>query len=273
MKSQGRKSKRCQEVTPDTYPAPAGSASQLSSPPKRESKGFTTVEMLIAMALSAIILSAFVSLYIYSGRASLWRDQGVQANREGRMTMMRLVKDLRHAGLIAPEDCDGDSNDIMTDVLGQAFTDSINEVFEEATWNALAFQADVDNDSLTETVRYLMDGDHLRRFVWRWSRDSTDWIPDIEGRVVGNNVDFVMFSYFDADNVQIPDPLPSPYQSLNLNRHERAGIRTVRIDLITRSPMEDLQKVHTGYYPDSSTYDDGFLRHHITSNIMCRNLK
>ncbi|KPL05909.1 hypothetical protein AMJ86_10420 [bacterium SM23_57] len=238
----------------------------------KDERGFTIVEILIAMGLSAIILASFVQLYVYSGRATLWGEQGAQTNRDARLSMMRIVKDFRHAGLIATEDIDGDSNDIVIDVLGQVFSDSINEMFEEATWNSLTFEGDVDNDSITETVRYYLEGNRLRRYVWEWDRDSTDWNPEIEGRVVGRNVDFMMFTYFDLNNTQIPNPPPSPYQTLNLTRQERASIRTVKVDLVTRSDKEDLQKIHTGSYPDSSTYHDGFTRQHLASIIRGRNL-
>lgn len=238
----------------------------------KDERGFTIVEILIAMGLSAIIVASFVQLYVYSGRATLWGEQGAQTNRDARLSMMRIVKDFRHAGLIAMEDIDGDSNDIVIDVLGEVFSDSINEMFEEATWNSLTFEGDVDNDSVTETIRYYLEGNRLKRYVWEWDRDSIDWNPEIEGRVVGQNVDFLMFTYFDLNNMQIPNPPPSPYQSLNLTRQERASIRTVKVDLVTRSDKEDLQKIHTGLYPDSSTYNDGFTRQHLASIIRCRNL-
>ena len=141
-------------------------------------------------------------------------------------------------------------------------------------WNSLTFQADVDNDSITETVRYYMDGDQLKRFVWEWNPTS-GWQPEIEGRVVGNNIDYIMFTYFGGNNIQIPMSLPDPYTSLNLTRNERAAVRAVRVDIVTRSERENFQKVHSGTYPgpDALTYNDGFVRQHLTSNIKCRNLQ
>ena len=237
-------------------------------------KGFSIMEMFVALGLSAIIITAFIQLFIYSGKTTAWKEQEIQASRDARITMMRFARDLRHAGLIAFDDCNGDSNDINTDVLGETFSDSLNEFFEEALWNSLTFQADVDNDSVTETVRYYMDGDQLKRYVWQWNPTS-GWQPEIEGRVVGNNIDFLMFTYFGGNNVQIPISPPDPYSSVNLTRSERAAVRAVRIDIVTRSERENFRKVHVGTYPgpDELTFNDGFVRQHITSNVKCRNLQ
>ena len=237
-----------------------------------DQRGFTVMELMVALGLSAIILTSFVQLYVYSGKTTIWGNDGAQANREARLAMMRVVKDFRHAGLIAIEDQDGDSNDIDIDVITEAFADSLNEIFEEATWNTFTFQADVDNDSITETIRYYLEGNQLKRYVWEWSRDSTLWTPSIQGRIVGNNVDFVMFRYYDANNTQIPNPPPTPYSDLNLTRNQRSSIRTIKIDLVTKSTKENPQKVHSGYYPDSTMYNDGYQRQHLASLIKCRNL-
>jgi type II secretory pathway component PulJ len=234
--------------------------------------GFSFVEMIIALGLAVIILTAFVQLYIYSGRATVWGEQRAQSARETRLAMMRMERDFRHAGLIAIGDCDGDADDIFRDVVGQSFSDSINDMFEEAAWNAVTFQGDVDNDSLTETVRYYLEGDILKRYVWQWDRTYKQWVPEIEGRVVGTHVDFLMFTYFDGANFPIPNPAPSPYQGTMLTRQQRASIKTVGIDLITRSDRQDFQKVHDGIYPDSTTYRDGFVRQHLNDLIKCRNL-
>lgn len=238
-----------------------------------DERGFTIIEILIAMSLSAIILTSFVQLYVYCGKTTTWQVQGAEANRDARLALMHVTQDFRAAGSIASEDMDGDSNDISRDVLSQVFSDSIDEIFEEAKWNTFTFEADVDNDSITETVRYYLDGDVLKRYVWQWSRDSLKWRPEIAGRPVGNNVDFVMFRYYDANNIQIPNPAPVPYSTLNLTPQQRAGIRTIKIDYITRSSKENSQKVHTGTYPDGSTYCDGYPRQFLTSIIKCRNLR
>jgi prepilin-type N-terminal cleavage/methylation domain-containing protein len=235
-------------------------------------RGFSFVEMIIALGLAVIILTAFVQLYIYSGRATVWGEQRAQSTRESRLAMMRIQRDFRQAGLIAIEDADGDTNDIFRDVVGQTFSDSVNDMFEEATSNSVTFEGDIDNDNLTETVRYYLEGNRLKRYVWEWSRTYRRWIPEIEGRVVGNNVDFLMFTYFDGANNPIPNPVPSPYQGLTLNRQQRAGIKSVGVDLITRSDRQDFQRVHTGVYPDNTTFRDGFVRQHLADLVKCRNL-
>jgi type II secretory pathway component PulJ len=236
--------------------------------------GFSIMEMFVALGLSAIIITAFIQLFIYSGKSTTWNEQEVQASRDARQTMMRLARDIRHAGLIAFDDCNGDSNDIDTDVLGETFTDSLNEIIEEALWNSITFQADIDQDSVTETIRYYIEGDQLKRYVWEWD-PNTGWQPEIEGRVVGNNIDYFIISYFGGNNIPIPMSPPVPYTSLNLSRHERAAVRSVQVDIITRSERENHQKVHGGTYPgpDGLVYNDGFVRQHLTSIIKCRNLQ
>jgi len=239
----------------------------------RDQKGFSIVELLVALTLAGVIISAVVQVYLYSGRAAMWGGQSAQTYRDGRLAMVRMARDFRQAGLIAVPDANGDPDDISHDVTGQSFSDSLDEIFEEASWNCFTFQGDVDNDNATETVRYCLEGSQLKRYIWGWSRAARNWAPEVLGRVVANNVDFVMFTYFDGSDSPIPNPPPNPYQGLTLTRSQRTAIRLIGADLVIRSEREDLQKVHTGLYPDSTTYDDGFLRQHLASVIQCRNLQ
>jgi len=239
----------------------------------KDQRGFSIVELLVALTLTSVIIAAIIQVYVYSGRAAMWGGQSAQTYRDGRLAMMRMARDFRQAGLIAIQDVNGDPDDIFRDVAGQSFSDSLDEIFEEASWNCFTFQGDVDNDNSTETVRYCLEGTQLKRYVWGWSRPTRNWVPEIQGRVVANNVDFVMFTYFDGGDLSIPNPIPDPYQGLTLTRAQRTAIRLIGVDLVIRSEREDLQKIHTGLYPDNTTYDDGFLRQHLASIIQCRNLQ
>ena len=45
----------------------------------------------------------------------------------------------------------------------------LTESIEQATSTTVTFQADIDNDAVTETVQYTLTGTDLTMEVWQWN--------------------------------------------------------------------------------------------------------
>jgi prepilin-type N-terminal cleavage/methylation domain-containing protein len=223
--------------------------------------GFTLLESLIGIALSALLLTSLFSLYYGAARGAALNSSRSTADREARMINHRLSRDFKLIGLLAPLDCDGDSNDVRRDVPAMPWSDSLRQDFEYANTYDIVFTGDVDNDSVTETVRYVRDPetDRLIQFIWKWSRDSMKWSAAV-GRAVADHVDYVLFNYYDRDGNPIPNPVQYPLGGYSLTAGERQRITMVQILIVTRS--DRMENGHPQYLqvPDGHHWYDGYRR-------------
>jgi type IV pilus assembly protein PilW len=78
---------------------------------RRTTAGFTIVELLVALAISLLILTALVTLFVNQSVARVELDKGSRQIENGRYALQVLTDDVRHAGyygpLINPPDAPG----------------------------------------------------------------------------------------------------------------------------------------------------------------------
>jgi len=65
--------------------------------------GFTLVEVLVAMAIGAMVVTAAYSLFFTSNRTSMVQEELSEAQQNARVAMERLARDIRTAGFGLPE--------------------------------------------------------------------------------------------------------------------------------------------------------------------------
>lgn len=238
----------------------------------RTQQGGSLLEMTIAMTLGAVILVSLFSLYYVAAATAAKEESRAAATSEGRLLAMRLVRDVRLMGLFATEDIDGDSNDIDTDVPDITWSNGALEAIEEASTYNLVFSCDIDNDSLTETVGYWMNDNGIQQDMWEWQRDSTDWSMRA-ARIIGDNVDAVLFRYYDRDGNEIPSSGPIPSGGYTLNAGERMRITAVEVSVVIRSE-EEVNQDHRTYLmlPDGRYWYDNFHRELYRFMVRGRNL-
>lgn len=228
---------------------------------RRVSAGVSLLETLLAMTLSIILLSSLFMLYYGAAKAAS-RDQGkVSMERESQRVMQRVSRDLKLVGLMAPADVNGDTNDINRDVPLMSWSDSMRQDFEYANTYEIAFTSDVDNDSITETVRYYLPANThtLKEQIWKWSRDSLRWQAPIT-RTIGTNTDFVLFKYYDRDGNPIPNPPSYPHGGYTLTVGERIRITAIEVTLVTRSDAQENGRSEFVYMPDGTYWYDKYRR-------------
>ncbi len=165
-----------------------------------KSKGFTLIELLIAMAIGVAVIGAVYSLYNYFLRASTGQDRLLEIQQETRVTMEKVVKEVRAAG------CYYKDTPIIT-----------------ADTSALEFESDSDPDPNLGPWKIKYDLDTAAKEL---KRSSASWNGSVYG-AYGTGVDLVgnitglTFTYYDDTGVLIPAPIQS---QANRDRIRRVGI-------------------------------------------------
>ncbi len=239
---------------------------------RRAQKGGSLIEMTIAMTLGTVILVSLFSLYYVAASTAAKEESRSAATKEGRLLAMKIVKDVRLMGLFATEDIDGDSNDIDRDVPSLAWSNSFHEPIEYASSYELVFSCDIDNDSLTETISLFHNDNGIQQDIWEWERDSVEWGAR-NSRMVGNNVDAVLFRYFDNSGDELPQSGPIPVGGYVLTLGQRLRVTAIEITLVVRSSEEE-QRAYSDIVmlPDGRYWYDNFRREVYRFMVRGRNL-
>jgi type II secretory pathway component PulJ len=245
------------------------SGQRASRAKRRLSSGTTLVELVIAMTLGTVLLTSLFSMYYAAASSASSEESRGAANREGRMAASHLAREMRLVGLIAPEDIDGDSNDIDTDIPDEIWSNGLRDNFEYANTYELVMTSDYDADSLTETIRFYLEGGLLRQQIWEWNRDSVEWGPPMS-KTIANNVDYLMFMYFDSDGNPVPEIFVSG--GVTLTPGQRIRVTAVEITLVTRS--SDIKQGNPEFVsvPDGAYWYDQYKRIVFRFMIRGRNL-
>lgn len=204
-------------------------------------KGFTLVELLVAMALGSIVMAAIYAIFIKSNRSYVIQDQVVSAQQNVRAAMEVMVHEVRMAGYI-PEANKSGADNIPADVAAGvgsagAWRDGTDEQIEEAAATAITFEADLNADDKTETIRYALSGTNMTRESWEWDPPSTGtgtWLPQTSGAVVlAENITGFTLTYTFADG---DTGIPSNTDADDTNDREHVRGVTIVITGRTRSP-------------------------------------
>jgi len=178
-------------------------------------KGFTLVELLVAMAIGVAVMGAVYSLYNYFLRASAGQDSLLEIQQETRVTMEKLVKEVRAAG------CYYRNTPIIT-----------------AGASTFEFEADTDPNPTLGPWKVKYDLDTAAKEL---TRSSAVW--NDAGKVYGaygtavdlvGNITGITFSYYDDTDTLLSTPVTLQTQ--------RDKIRRVGIALTAATP-----------YPNPST--------------------
>lgn len=135
--------------------------------------GFILVELLVALAVVGLVLTATVSLLQQGQQGYLLGVAGLEAQQSARVGLQRMAREIRNAGF---------------DPVGAGFPPVV-----DPTAASLTLQNDLNGngmiDARGETITYLLRGATLRRNAGGGAQ------PIIEG------VQALTFTYLDADGV------------------------------------------------------------------------
>ncbi|MFH1076189.1 MAG: prepilin-type N-terminal cleavage/methylation domain-containing protein [Pseudomonadota bacterium] len=206
---------------------------------KKSDFGFTLVELLVAMAVSTIVMTAICSLNVAAKKLNAAQSDIAWSQMEAWVTLDLMGREIRMAGYFPEAYRTGK---ITSSPLSLPKPARI----EEATATTFAFQGDIDNNlkeiknelkEQVEAVRYSFEGNAndkiLYRQVWRWDEDKVKWESSSANPVLYNIVDGG-FAYKDAEN----KPLEGPPKTLEI---PRSDIRSVEVWIRVRSERPDPQ--------------------------------
>lgn len=231
----------------------------------KEQYGFTIVEMLIAVALSLMIMSGVYKVFISQNKAYTIQDQVTEMQQNARVAIDMMTREIRMAGYLAEEwisGVDPPTTDVVNDVDDtDPFTQNITpEDIEEMQTSSITFEGDIDysgaTSDRTEMVRYSLSGTTLERERWSWDTVNTKWGDSGGAQPVAENIDSLTLTYYDQTGAETVT---------------KANIRLIKISITARTARED-----TGYIGGvnlTGTTEDGTARTRtLTARVRPRNL-
>ena len=173
---------------------------------------FTLVELLIAMAITGIVMGSIYGIFASSNRSYNTQDKVAEVQQSVRVGIDFMVRDIRMAGL---------------DPLGSAIdpVDGQGAGIKQATGTNLRFTADLDMNGVIdngdgvaplneERISYDFSNNTLRRQLYETTPNATGWETLID------NVSALSFTYLDANGNDLGDPVAAA---------DLTDIRTVEI--------------------------------------------
>lgn len=235
------------------------------------SKGFTIVELMIAMLISAIILAAIYTTYKMQRDIYEAQDQVTEVQQNIRSATYLMVREIRMAGFDPTESAGAG----ITNANAGRF-----EFTQDITDNGGTGVSDGDTDDANESISF--------GFSVADDNDN-DGIPDGGGvlsfgrqtngggyQPIADNIQAVEFYYILDDGTKILPTAGTPMTSAQM-----AQIRTVQISILARTRQRDREYIDgLTYLPASNAdegttwgpYRDNYRRRLLTTTVNCRNL-
>ena len=219
-------------------------------------EGFTLIELMVAAALSLVVMGGIYSVYQSQSKSYIVREQVTAMQQNLRAGMVVMTSDIRMAGYVYP---------------GVTLTGGVNAGILEANTDNLKFRLleDKNNPPVSsdpETIKYSLfdfDGDGDLDLVMD---REVNGVSDPQ-KLVAENIDALNFVYLDINDAVIIDP-PS-----NLTT-----IRSIQITMVAKTGISDPGYKNTNSYKNQQNTEilpaknDGFRRRVLSREIKCRNL-
>ena len=162
--------------------------------------GFTFMEVLIASAISAIILSALYLVYESSHTSFVQGTDKIDVHQNARVGIEQMAREIRMAGY------DSSSPSVIPGLTVVAQNCAANPptgagpyAVQVACANYISFIADVNGNGITDRVVYKLVGTQLQRDFSAWNGAS---FPAAVNSEIAESVTALTFTYYDgSDNV------------------------------------------------------------------------
>lgn len=209
---------------------------------RENQRGFSLIELLVAMAIGIIVMGAIFSMYTTTSKTNMLQEQVAGMQQNLRASMFYMVREIRMAG------CDPTIN------AGAGITTFDADSFgftSDFRGTAIGSSYDGTIDDPNENITYTID-------------DSDDTIRR-NGQPIANNIDALNFVYLDAaGNVT----------------GTKSNIKAVQVTVVARTERLDQGYINQDgvFYNQQGDpiytvpANDGFHRKTLTTNIRCRNL-
>jgi type IV pilus assembly protein PilW len=212
----------------------------------KNNSGFTLIELMVAMAISGIVMTAIIASYQNETRSHLTQQATVDMHQNGRAAMLMMTSEIQMAGY---------------DPTGSAGATVLI-----AAANNFRFQTDADGDGAiaggNEDIRYALSGTDLGR--------ETGGAGGLQP--VAENIDALQFVYFDETMTRFT---PTPGNSSDLAR-----VRVVQVTIVARAddPVMAFKVTNSNTYTNQfgetvlAPVNDTSRRALLSRTIWCRNM-
>ena len=224
-----------------------------------ERKGFTLVELLVAMSLSAIIMTAVYAAYTSQQDSYVTQEELAALQQDVRAAIFYMSNQIREAGC-NPSGTDTNSPGIVT-----ADNDLINFT-SDLRGDDYGTEPDGNTDGPFENVTYsLYTSDGVQKLGVQRTENATR-------QPVIANVDALNFVYLDEGENPLDDD-GSGNVTTNIS-----NIRAVEVTIVVRASRPDLDYTDDNVYRNLqgdvvlAAQNDHFRRRALSMRIGCRNL-
>ena len=187
------------------------------------SRGFSVVELVVALGMAAVVFGLIVSFFADMTRSTTTQNAAAAAQQTARAGVDFMAQELRLAGLDPLNSAGAGIEEITADGTKIRFTsDSCNlKPGDSGTCANPVPDGKVDGKNERVTYRYDAGSRVLRRYLYETA--SRSWTPLLE-QVEPNPGGVPLFTFLDANGLPITD------------NDNRAAIRTIVITLTVQGP-------------------------------------
>jgi len=219
-----------------------------------DQKGMTLIELMVAMAVSLVMLFVIYRAHDSQGRAHVTQREVVNMSQNIRACMYFMERAIRMAGYDVSESAGAGFED--------PFPGGFAAIGPRILSNYVAFSVDADSNGTIdvndqELFAYRLNGDRLEQF----STGAITWNP------IAENIDALNFVYVDEDGNRTTNP---------------SEVRAVQLTIVTRSgddvPIFMQQRVDSRVYTNQqgdvilAQPNDNFRRMRLAAEVNCRNM-
>lgn len=215
-------------------------------------QGFSLIEVLVAMACSAIVIVGVYQMFHSQQQSYLRQDEVVEMQQNLRAGMNLMTKDIRFAGF---DPTNLANTGFVVDFPNGIFATDID--YSNDT-NIIAFTIDDSEDGIIqvndkEQIAYRLNNNNLERH----SASRSAWEP------ISDNIDALNFVYLDEDGVVTGNPV---------------NFRSIEVSLLVRARKKDLKYTNKNIYQNKqgtnicpSCANDHYRRRLLSTTINIRN--
>jgi type IV pilus assembly protein PilW len=214
----------------------------------RNTNGFTLLELMIAMALSMIIMAAIYCTYYSQQQSYLVQEQIAVMQQNLRAATFFMEREIRMAG------CDP--------------TRHAGAGISIANAHSFSFSEDTDGDGTLTTITYTLftDADGVKKLG---RSTGAVYVP------VADNIDVLDLVYLDGAS---PPNVLNDSMTKNVLAVRIPEIRSVEVTVVARTAIKDRAYIDTNNYLNQrgteilAAQNDHHRRKLLSTNIKCRNL-
>jgi type IV pilus assembly protein PilW len=215
------------------------------------SKGFTLVELMIALLVSSVVAGAIY--FVYTGQQKIYtlQEAVVDMQQNLRAGLYLVGQELRMAGY---------------DPQGSAGAGIVN-----ATSNGINFTQDITDNAGTGTDGDGDVADANENITLAFNPATLQLTRNTGGgaQPFVDNVDFIEFVYTLEDGTVTSNPNPSTLDQ----------IRTIQVSMLVRAASPEINFLNTFTYTtpfgtvvNGGPYNDNFQRRFLYTTVQCRNI-